>query len=338
VLQVTFHRRSTLLAENMAHLIGQAQFTLKRIFAPMKAQLERAQRPDESKLDVLAAVTLVLDLLNSSATAERMTVLTAALCVIQNSPLLKEADKDELKYQMWKIDQLAALQPRLRALCDTSFLYFTIDLVPLFVRDMYEHPEQVHRLPYLLAALRDPAPMLLALRRWFDAQPPAAISFASTAVPPAPTLAQLPYYECYQREVARMLDAELVLPLCREVETDLRLHIHSVALQQESLRDKKLKHLTTLLQLKPFRLFASLVWGWFAVGAVGGCMGWREVGSVMGNQEKETGRLGIGVVVGRMIWPLSSREMRVKPVFNLRHFAGLSLEVKRASQSFTVAI
>ena len=38
VLQVTFHRRSTLLAENMAHLIGQAQFTLKRIFAPMKAQ------------------------------------------------------------------------------------------------------------------------------------------------------------------------------------------------------------------------------------------------------------------------------------------------------------
>ena len=228
------------------------------MLARLARQLERAQRPDESKLDVLAAVTLTLDLLNSSATSERLTVLTTALCVIQNSPLLKDGDKDELKYQMWKIDQLAGLQPRLRALCDTSFLYFTIDLVPLFVRDMYEHPEQVHRLPYLLSALRDPAPMLLALRRWFDAQPPAAIVFASTALPPAPTLAQLPYYECYQREIARMLDAELVLPLCREVETDLRLHIHSVALQQESLRDKKLKHLTTLLQLKPFRLFASL--------------------------------------------------------------------------------
>jgi WASH complex subunit 7 len=258
-LQATFHRRSTLLAENISHLIGQAQFTLKRIFAPMKAKLELAQRPDESKLDVLAAVTLTLDLLSSAATSERMTVLASTLCVIQNSPLLKDTEKDEIKYQTWKINQLAQLQPRLRSLFDTSFLYFTIDLIPLFIRDMYDHPEQIHRLPYLLASLRDSAPMLMSMRRWFDSQPAGAITFASSAQPPAPALGALPYFECFQREVARMLDVELVNPLCHEVETDLRLHIHSVALQQESLRNKKLKHLTTLLQLKPFRLFSTLV-------------------------------------------------------------------------------
>jgi hypothetical protein len=63
---------------------------------------------------------------------------------------------------------------------------------------------------------------------------------ASTAEGPQ-SLAELRYYELFQREVRRMLDDVVIQPLCREVETDLRLHIHSVALQQESLRNKRMK-------------------------------------------------------------------------------------------------
>ena len=52
-----------------------------------------------------------------------------------------------------------------------------------------------------------------------------------------------------------MVVTEIVLPLCREVETDLRLHIHSVALQQESLRNHHMKQFLNLVQLKPIRVF-----------------------------------------------------------------------------------
>lgn len=51
-------------------------------------------------------------------------------------------------------------------------------------------------------------------------------------------------------------------PLCAEVETDLRLHIHSMALQQESLRNQgrsRLRPLAALLDVRPFRVFEEMV-------------------------------------------------------------------------------
>lgn len=241
-IQATFHRRSGMLAEYLPQLCAHAQFTMRRFFLPLKHKLDSFQKPDDSKLDVLAAVNLTLDTLSSAPSENRQVVLDLSLCVAQIKNLLKDPERDEIRYQSWKLSMLSGSQQRLRKLTDTSFLYFAIDLVPIWTREMFEQPDHARRLPYLLAALRDPVHMLLGAQHHST---PAA------------------HYKLYAWHISRVLENELIEPLCRNVETDLRLHIHSVILSQDSLRKSQnyssSASLQRLLALRPVRLFGRIL-------------------------------------------------------------------------------
>src|SRR5690606_3896279 len=65
--------------------------------------------------------------------------------------------------------------------------------------------------------------------------------------------------EAYEKEVHQIFRDTVITPLARQVETDLRLHIHSVVLQQEGLRGTNLKDLSSFLTMKPIRLFDNLI-------------------------------------------------------------------------------
>jgi hypothetical protein len=95
VIQGTFHRRSTMVAENLSHMMGQTQFTMKRVFLPLKNKLDQTKSPDDFKLDAQAAVNLTMDLLNSAPTVERMTVLELVLSVSQMNDMVKVPQSHE---------------------------------------------------------------------------------------------------------------------------------------------------------------------------------------------------------------------------------------------------
>ena len=47
--------------------------------------------------------------------------------------------------------------------CTTSFMYWHRAFVPLYLKELYENPLDAHRLPYMIAAMRDCiAPLRLA--------------------------------------------------------------------------------------------------------------------------------------------------------------------------------
>ena len=41
-IENTFHRRSQMIAENIAHMLGQTSFTLQRIYFPIKKKMEES--------------------------------------------------------------------------------------------------------------------------------------------------------------------------------------------------------------------------------------------------------------------------------------------------------
>ena len=191
-IQGTYHRSIAMVAENVPHMLGQVrqelreklgvrvlmaiavcvqtQFTLKRIFQPIKKKLEKkGERLDDTKaslrstaaiaesrsraaqLDVLAAVNLGCSLLETSPTLQRQVVLNIALSVAQLKNMLrvrlcllaivfslsfaprastKQNHADEVRYQLWKLKLLGEWQKTVRRLCDCSFLYWCAALCP----------------------------------------------------------------------------------------------------------------------------------------------------------------------------------------------------------------
>eukprot|EP00466_Bigelowiella_natans_P011649 jgi/Bigna1/79807/fgenesh1_pg.65_\ len=116
--QATSHRSSKMLAENIAHLIGQTLFQMKRLIAPLR----------------------------SSAF-------------------------DDVQYQLWKLDLLSSFQEKLESACSCDCLYWIDSVIPVFFEDIFKNPDQVTRIPYLLAALRDCRRLLLS----YDPTPPSTL-------------------------------------------------------------------------------------------------------------------------------------------------------------------
>ncbi len=169
-------------------------------------------------------------------------VIQIAFAVAALKSNFPQKEMEEVKYQLWKVALLSDWQATLARLCDCSFLYYVTNLVPAFLQDMYAQADQAHRLQYLLAALRDV--QMLVLR-----------------TPPGPAgNAHMQAAREFEGEVEAALHDHLVSPLCRDVETDLRLHIHSVVLENPGLRGTgPQRDLTRLLALAPVRLFDQLV-------------------------------------------------------------------------------
>lgn len=91
-------------------------------------------------------------------------------------------------------------------LCDCGFLYFSRDMLGASLAAVYQRPAEAHRLRYLMAAAGDTTRLLVA-----GQAPERAVSE-------------------HEEELKSLFEEAIVKPLCREIETDLRLHLHSVRL------------------------------------------------------------------------------------------------------------
>ncbi len=57
---------------------------------------------------------------------------------------------------MWNVTLLSDFKVKLRSITDCSFLYWNPELFSAFLKDVYSHPEQAHRLQYIVSAFADP--------------------------------------------------------------------------------------------------------------------------------------------------------------------------------------
>ena len=261
-IQRSFVQRQGMIAEHFNLIIGQSTFVLKHVTLGLRKKLaaEVHAHPAakggagkatsksmelDGKLDALAALSLCHGLLEQPPTGERLSLLRLAMSVGLGERMwsAKGGDEkgkvgEEVRYQLWKLQLLSQYQQLIDRLCNCSFLYWTPNLVPVFFSDLFAHPSQVNRLHYLFDAFHD----VLFL-------------FAGCEV----TQRCLLKFE-YEQEVLHYLHSTIIEPLCREVETDLRLHIHSVVLSQMQLRQSvTIRDLSKFLHIQPLTFFSHTI-------------------------------------------------------------------------------
>jgi len=189
-------------------------------------------------LDVLAAVTLALDMLSGTATKQRRILLKLSMHVIFQMDFLKDEEIEEIKRELTYLDSICDVQDQLANACDSSFIYWSRNLLPNYFAYIYQHPQQAHRLHYIFAALRD---LVLVFNKSIDTDGKNLI-------------------ETFKKDIVDAIEQNITKPLCRDIETDLRLHIHShLEIAERNPWKTGIKDLVRFFQMKPLTLFDTTI-------------------------------------------------------------------------------
>lgn len=179
---------------------------------------------------LVAALAIVEASLVAPPSHLRLNVIYMALEVAKGSGFSTKVES-QLSQLLWKLDYLVNYEWKIEQLCCCEFIFWSMDLFEVVLKDIYLNPEQAHRLYYLIEALQDPSGLLTedgALRT-------------------------------YQRRLRKLIKAEIVTPLCNDIDSDLRLHSHSVMLEQEQLHSVHSRrgemHRGCFLQMRPLRMW-----------------------------------------------------------------------------------
>jgi hypothetical protein len=241
-----------------------------------------------------AATELVSDVAGSteSWSAPRRLMVELALSVAtQKAGISERPELEKLRSTLWSLNLLAEWAPAARAACDAWPLYWLRELMPAMVACAATavgaaaadaDARAGARLPFLFAAFSDPAKHLEGVAH-MRPPPPAARRLVGEAdlrvsgeaagldarrggAPPAPQPADrgLDGVEhlltAYERYLHGIVTEDLVEPLCRAVEADLRMVVHAVHLAHmppPPVRGRP--PLVYLLALPPFRVVGAYV-------------------------------------------------------------------------------
>lgn len=236
-IEQTYFRRTMLIAENVPAIVQQMSLALERMFEPAKAELEAVLQQNNSSLDALAGINLVLAMLEGPSSEQRRLVLRLALSVAMQKPILRAESFAALDSQLRRIDVLCSLMQNVRAACNCDFMYWTRVLLPTYFRDCYDHPSESFKVPYVLAALQDAAALLHRVEK-FNGNVTVA-SFAS--------------------EVSTYFEENFVKPLCNDVEVELRVQCHTELLvHKPSPYSSAKRDLAPFFRVKPLNVLGRV--------------------------------------------------------------------------------
>ncbi|XP_068718075.1 WASH complex subunit 4-like [Montipora capricornis] len=238
-IEHTFHRRSMLIAESVNHMLQHLTFMALSCIDTAKKRIAADRKYTDKKLDVLAALVLVQNALNGPATKERRLVTQLGIHVGTQFKSLRDEEMTSLTSVMKRINIISDLRARVKRACDCGFLHWHRVVLPIYLDDLYESATDVHRIHYMISALGDCVPVLQQVKH--------------ESVPQV-------MLDAFEKEISDTLHEHLLQPLCRDIETDLRLHIH----QHLQLDDRNpfkvgMRDLSQFLKIRPIRFFHQFV-------------------------------------------------------------------------------
>jgi len=238
-IEYTFHRRSMFVAENINHIIQHFSFKAMAAVDVAKKRIAQDKKFTDQRLDILAALNLLQSALNGSGTKERRLVTSLALHISSLKRSLKEDELTNLTSILKNLDIILDLRSKLHGASSCSFLYWHMVILPVYLKDVYLSCTDTHRIHYMLGALRDCAPQLNLTRHEEE-------SFKMA--------------DSFKKHVMEDLEQHLLLPLCKDIETDLRLSIHRhLQLDDRNPFKVGLRDMSQFLLIKPMRFFDDVI-------------------------------------------------------------------------------
>uniref|UniRef100_A0A671RBR3 WASH complex subunit 7-like n=1 Tax=Sinocyclocheilus anshuiensis TaxID=1608454 RepID=A0A671RBR3_9TELE len=235
----TFHRRSLVVADSVSHITQQLQSQALASISTAKKRVISDKKYSEQRLDVLSALVLAENTLNGPSTKERRLVVSLALSVGTQMKTFKDEELLPLQLVLKKLDLISELRERVKVQCDCSFLYWHRTVFPIYLDDVYENAVDAARIHYMFSALRDCVPTMLHAKHMESCD-------------------QL--LECYDTEIMEILNEHLLDKLCKEIEKDLRLSVHThLKLDDRNPFKVGMKDLSHFFSLKPIRFFNHFI-------------------------------------------------------------------------------
>ncbi|XP_012874568.1 PREDICTED: WASH complex subunit 7 [Dipodomys ordii] len=234
-----FYRRSMVVADSVSHITQHLQHQALNSISIAKKRVISDKKYSEQRLDVLSALVLAENTLNGPSTKQRRLIVSLALSVGTQMKTFKDEELFPLQVVMKKLDLISELRERVQTQCDCCFLYWHRAVFPIYLDDVYENAVDAARLHYMFSALRDCVPAMMHARH-------------------------LDSYEvlldCYDKEIMDILNEHLLDKLCKEIEKDLRLSVHThLKLDDRNPFKVGMKDLALFFSLNPIRFFNRFI-------------------------------------------------------------------------------
>ena len=251
-IQNSFYRKSPQLAKHISYMTEFLTFRIQNFLLVLKNRLQSKKKQSNADADQLSAVLLALHLLDSGhASKKRLVLLNLTLSVAlgRAAGLFKESEFDEVKVLLKKLEILAHFDVLLGEYCDCSYLYWNRLVIPAFFDKIYENPARSPQLHLMMSALQDPLYNVLLSAK--DGITPTAVHLEDGGKS---------LIEDYVKEVLSHFNTKIVDPLCQEIETDLRLHIHNTNVLKKKSLSSNTKDLSPFFKmLGPIRFYNKII-------------------------------------------------------------------------------
>ncbi|KYQ93354.1 hypothetical protein DLAC_06026 [Tieghemostelium lacteum] len=239
-IQNTFHRKSSMIAAHISMMSQQLRDIINEKLNMVRSKYNNPKANySKVELDVLVALSLISDLLSGVVTSERMIAIKLCLNVVYQIGVLKEQDQEELRLHIKRLEFISDLNHQVQEVCDCSVLYWSRDLFPIYLQYLYQNPCQANSLQYSLSAMKD---IVRVIEKAIHIDNPQAL------------------IDIYRNELEEMVDKNIIQPLGKDIETDLRLHIHAFLHVAEKDPFKTgIREFGKFLDLKPLRFFDKTI-------------------------------------------------------------------------------
>ncbi|XP_041059183.1 WASH complex subunit 4 isoform X2 [Carcharodon carcharias] len=238
-IEHTVHRRTMVIADSVYHIAHTLQYQALNSISIAKKRVISDKKYSERRLDVLSALVLAENALNGPSTKERRLVVALALSVGTQMKTFRDEELLVLQVVLKKLDLISELRERIQVLCNCNFLYWHRTIFPIYLDDVYDNAVDSARVHYMFSALRDCVPPMMHARH-----------LESTRV----------LLECFDKEIMDVLNEHLLDKLCKEIEKDLRLSVHThLKLDDRNPFRVGIKDLTDFFSIKPIRFFNRFI-------------------------------------------------------------------------------
>ncbi|XP_019055712.1 PREDICTED: WASH complex subunit SWIP-like isoform X2 [Nelumbo nucifera] len=252
VVESAFHNKELDIIKSLPHIISFIQADIEQFFLRAKDELEseiakgsqvgkmrflssltRGSKDVESRMAYsLSLILLSLQMLRGGGSSKRRLILLVALDFLESIGYL-DIGFSRIKKLISKLEMVVDFQSIVKGVTNCSFLYQRKEMIGTWLSMVYMDVDKFSWLQYLLDAFCDG---LWHLKLGHVGE------FTIHA---------------HEKEIENAVKYEIIAPLCRDIETDLRLHVHSTHLKGSvhvNPRKTGVQNLSWYLQLKPLRI------------------------------------------------------------------------------------
>lgn len=240
-IEFTVLRKDQAIQEALVHSLRGVYDMILSHIAPMIRKQEAAWTKDSSRNNMLSFLRVIENLVKvtDQLTPTRQAVLTLCAHVTAGS-VMSEKDGTRLKALCRRAAVIASFDGDLHRVCDTGFLFFHQDILPPLLQDLYQLPVEANRLQYILTAFSDGIKVCQTIAHTDVAK----------------------FFVGYRAFIRDAIQACIIQPLCADIETNLRLHVHTKTLDHLKTLNPKEENLAPLrpfLDMMPVRVLGLIL-------------------------------------------------------------------------------